>query len=718
MSVFNQSRSTVIRLIIAGIFLAIIAQLVNLQLVSKKYEQLAMDNAVYPKVKYPDRGIIYDRNGKAILNNTIMYDLEVTPNQVKGVDTAYLCQLLEIDTVEFKKRIITAIVKNGRYRPSIFEDLLPPMVHARLEENIFKFPGFALVERPVRTYPFQAAAHIMGYIGEADSNIIRRSNNFYRLGDFVGRSGLEQTYEKVLMGKRGVEYMIKDNKNRLVGKFENGEFDTAAIAGRNLRTYIDIEVQQLAEKLLTNKVGAVVAIEPQTGGIIAMASGPHFDPNLLTGPDKQKNFNKLFLDVSSPLLNRAIKGQYPPGSTYKPLGALVALDEGVINSNSGIACSGVYLGCRRPVKCTEHWAGHAANLRLAIAWSCNSFFSNAFRLTVDNPADGNARKGLMRWHDYLTRFDLGHRTGVDLPSEDGGNVPDTAAYDKEYRGSWNSCTMVTIGIGQDKLLATPLQMANSICILANKGYFYTPHFVQKIDGETEADTLLNKFRRKNEVLTHISNDTYETVLAGMQDVVDFGTAKVARVPGIAVCAKTGTAENYRMIDGKRTKLKDNSMFVLFAPRENPKIAIAVVVENAGFGATWAGPIASLLMEKYLNDTLRTERLKEVERVASANLMPAWLTREQFKADSVRAYNWFRQTRDTSVIRKFLRPGQVPVIEPPAPKPAPKADSSQPTPGAKPTGIDSSKPRKLPVDVRTTSLPPEAVLPKRFSTKAG
>ncbi|ULQ52488.1 penicillin-binding protein 2 [Flavihumibacter fluvii] len=690
MSVFNQSRSTVIRLIIAGIFLVIMAQLINLQLISGKYKALAFNNAVYPKVKYPDRGIIYDRNGKAILNNTIMYDLEVTPSQIKGVDTNYLCQLLDIDTAEFKKRVITAIIKNGRYRPSIFEDLLPPLVHARLEENIYKFPGFSLVERPVRTYPFQAAAHIMGYIGEADSNIIKRSDNFYRLGDFVGRSGLEQYYERVLMGKRGVEYMIKDNKNRLVGKFENGQYDTSAVAGRNLRTYIDIEVQQLAEKLMRGKVGAVVAIEPKTGGIIAMTSGPNFDPNLLTGPEKQKNFNRLFLDVSSPLLNRAIKGQYPPGSTYKPLGALVGLDEGVITSASGIGCSGAYYGCRRPVKCTEKWGGHAANLRLAIAWSCNSFFSNAFRLAIDNPKYKNSREGLTKWHDYLSRFDLGHKTGIDLPSEDGGNVPDTADYDKEYRGSWNSCTMVTIGIGQDKLLVTPLQMANAICIVANKGYFYTPHFVDKIDGETKSDTLLNKYRRKNEVLTHISDEDYETVISGMQDVVDAGTARVARIPGINVCAKTGTAENYRMIDGVRTKLKDNSMFVCFAPRENPRIAIAVVVENAGFGATWAGPIAALMMEKYLNDTLRTERLKEVERISQADLLPGYLVREQYKQDSIRAYNWFKMTKDTSVIKRFLQRS--------IPKPEP----------AKPAG---AAPVKAPVG-RITRLNTEGILPVR------
>ena len=654
MSVFNQSRSNIIRLIFIGVFLIIVAQLFNLQIISGKYQKLAMDNAVYPKRIYPNRGIIFDRKNKAILNNTIMYDLTVTPSQVKNIDTAAFCVLLEIDTAEFRKRIMDARFKNGPVRPTVFEDLLPPQMQAKLEENIYKYPGFTLVERPVRVYPFNTAAHIMGYVGEADSGIIKRFNGAYQLGDYLGRSGLELSYESVLMGQRGMQFLIKDNKNRIQGPWEKGIYDTAAIAGRNMHSYIDVAVQQLAEKLLTNKVGAIVAIEPKTGGIIALASGPNFDPNELTGPEKQKNFNRLFLDVSSPLLNRAIKGQYPAGSTYKPLGALIGLDEGVINPSSGIGCSGAYYGCRRPVKCTEHWAGHAANLRLAIAHSCNSFFSNTFRLTVDNPRYRDSRIGLQKWKDYLTAFGLGHRIGVDLPSEDGGNIPDTTAYNKEYRGSWNSCTMVTLGIGQDKMLVTPLQMANAISIVANKGYFYVPHFIKDIEGETKQDTLLNRYRVKHEVLSHISDDAYETVISGMQDVVDAGTGRVAKIPGINICAKTGTAENYRMIEGRRTKLKDNSMFVLFAPRENPKIVIAVVVENAGFGATWAGPIASLVLEKYLNDTLRAERIKEVDRISGANLMPGYLAREQYRADSTRAFNWFKITKDTSVIKKFLR----------------------------------------------------------------
>ncbi|MEJ7740954.1 MAG: penicillin-binding protein 2 [Chitinophagaceae bacterium] len=653
MSVFNQSRSNIIRLIFIGIFFIIVVQLFNLQIISGKYQKLARDNAVYPKRIYPNRGIIFDRKNKAILNNTIMYDLTVTPSQVKNIDTLELCSLLNIDTAEFRKRILDARFKNGPVRPSVFEDLLPPYMQAKLEENIYKFPGFTLIERPVRVYPFNAAAHIMGYVGEVDSNILRKSNFFYQLGDYVGRSGLEQYYERILMGQRGMQFLIKDNKNRIQGPYQKGEDDTLAIAGRNMRTYLDIEVQQLAEKLMTNKVGAVVAIEPLTGGIIAMSSGPNYNPNDLTGSEKQKNYANLQLDVAGPLLNRAVNGRYPPGSTFKPLGALVALDEGVITPSYGFPCGGAYHGCNRPVRCTHAGGGHAANLRLSIANSCNAYYSHVYRLTVDNPNMGGVEKGYERWKDYMNAFGLGNRLGLDIPSENKGNIPDTNVYNRVYRNSWNSCTNLTLGIGQDMMLATPLQLANAMCIIANKGYYYIPHFAAKFDGSSPDDSLLNKFRVKHEVLTKISDTAFNAVIGGMQDVVDIGTARVARIPGIAVCAKTGTAENYRMIEGKRTKLKDNSVFVCFAPRDNPRIAVAVVVENAGFGATWAGPIAALLMEKFLNDTLRPERVKEVERIAKANLMPAFLVREQYREDSIRAFKWFKLTRDTSVIQKYL-----------------------------------------------------------------
>jgi penicillin-binding protein 2 len=652
MPVFNQSRSNIIRLIFAGMFLIIAAQLFHLQIVSKKYQQQAQENALFRKSIYPSRGIIYDRKGRAILNNTILYDLMVTPAQVKNIDTAYLCQLVGIDTIEFRKRVLDAKIKNGPFRPTIFEDLLPPDMYARLEENIWKFPGFNLQERPVRVYPYDAAAHIMGYVGEVDSSILRRSNNFYQLGDYVGRSGLEQYYEKVLMGQRGIEFWIKDNKNRLVGHYQDKNLDTPAIAGKNLRTYLDIDLQQLAERLLAGKTGAIVALEPATGGILAMASGPNYDPNSLTGPEKQTNYARLALDVSSPMLNRAIKGQYPAGSTYKPIGALIALDENVISPASGIGCLGYYYGCNRPVKCDEKVPGHAANLRLAIAHSCNSFFCNTFRLTVDNPEYHGVRNGLMKWKEYVNAFGLGHRVGVDLPSEDRGNIPDTSAYDKDYNRSWNSCTMVTMGIGQDKMNVTPLQMANAMCIVANKGYYYTPHFVKSIDDAQGDDSVLNKYHVKHEPVTHISDDVFNVVQSGMQDVIEIGTGRPARIPGIDMCGKTGTAENKQVIDNRVVKLRNHSWFVCFAPRENPKIAVAVVIENGGYGGAWAAPIASMIVEKYLNDTLRNERLAEANRIAGTNMMPKYLVRVQFKTDSLRAADYAGQSGDSARLLKF------------------------------------------------------------------
>lgn len=654
MSVFNESRSYIIRAIFLSVFIIILMQLVNLQIFGSKYHQLARDNAVFEKIVYPERGIIFDRKGKAILNNTIMFDLMVTPVDVKNIDTLAFCRLMEIDTGTFRERIVEAIIKNSRVRPSVFLSLLTPEIQARFEENSWKFPGFALQERPVRSYPFNVGANFIGYIGEVSSQDIERSGGYYKMGDYRGKNGLEYSYENVLMGQRGVEYMIKDNRNRIVGKYEGGEFDTTAIAGRGLKTYLDVDLQILAEKLINNKIGAVVAIDPKTGGILAMASGPLFNPNNLTGPDKNANYSKLALDVKAPLLNRAIKGQYPPGSTFKPLGALVALDEGVITPASGYPCRGGYYACGRRVGCLEAWAGHAANLRMAIAHSCNSFFVNTYRLTVDNPRLGGVKKGYEKWQEYMNKLGLGVRLGVDLPSEDKGNIPAVSVYDKEYKGSWNSCTNLTLGIGQDKMTATPLQLANAMCIIANKGYYYTPHFVDSIENETLADSaVLNKYRTRHNALTHISDTAYNTVINGMHDVVTQGTARVAMIPGINVCAKTGTAQNAIYMDHKKINLKDNSMFVCFAPKENPKIAVAVVVENAGFGATWAGPIARIVMEKYLLDSLTNKSKADLKRISDANILPSYIPRLQYITDSSRAVEWLSRYKDSSKLKPFL-----------------------------------------------------------------
>ena len=653
MAVYNQSRSNTIRLIVIITFVVIALQLFYLQIVDRRYEQLAMDNAVYPKVIYPERGIIYDRKGKAILNNTIIFDLMVTPAEAKGIDTLDFCRLMNMDTSEFRKRMVDAILKNTSVRPSVFKAMLTKELQARFEENSWRFPGFNLVERPLRTYPYHAAAHILGYIREADKRDIERSNNFYRQGDYIGKTGLEAYYESVLMGQRGVQYMIKDNKNRLVGTYEGGEYDTAAVAGRSLRTHIDIELQQLAEALMNNKVGGLVAIDPKTGGILSMVSGPNYDPNDLSGPDGSKNFSRMQLDVSGPMLNRAIAGRYEPGSTYKPLGALIALNEKVVSASYGYPCGGRYTLCGHgKPECTHAGGGHAANVRLAIANSCNAYFAHIYRLTVDNPRYKNIYDGYLHWKEYMNAFGLGVRLGVDLPNENTGGIPDTVVYNRENAGRWTSCTNLTLGIGQDKMQTTPLQMANAMCVIANKGYYYTPHFVKGIEGEGDDEALLNRFQQKHDVLTNIPDIVFNEVIEGMSDVVKVGTARGAQIEGVEVCAKTGTAENYTILDQRRIKLPDNSMFVCFAPKENPKIAIAVFVQNAGFGATWAAPIARMMMEKYLLDTLTAKSKIDSARIASTNLMPSYFKRLQYKEDSIRAFKWFQVTKDSMYIDRF------------------------------------------------------------------
>jgi penicillin-binding protein 2 len=435
------------------------------------------------------------------------------------------------------------------------------------------------------------------------------------MGDYAGMIGLEKNYEAVLMGQRGVKRFLRDNKGKIQGPYEKGEFDTVAVAGKNLYTSVDIQVQQLAEKLLQNKIGSAVAINPKTGGVIAMASSPGYNPNLLTGSKRRKTIGRLLLDTARPLYNRAIKGQYPPGSTFKPLGALIALDEGLITPNYGYNCFGSYGACGDPRKCEHHNAGHAANLQLALAYSCNSYFLQVFRMAIDNPKYSSAKAGYVKWKEYMNAFGFGRKLGVDLPSENKANIPDTAQYSKDFGNPrfWNSCYMLTLGIGQDRMTATPLQLANSMAFIANEGYYYTPHFVDSIESETEDEAAqLAPFRTKQKV-TKIPKEYFDVIKEGMHDVTVYGTAAFIKVPGHEYCAKTGTAQNPHG--------KNHSLFVCFAPKDNPKIAVAVIVENAGYGSTWAGPIGGLLMEQYLNDTLTTESQLKADNLAQVDLMP-------------------------------------------------------------------------------------------------
>ncbi|HTN39164.1 MAG TPA: penicillin-binding protein 2 [Arachidicoccus sp.] len=625
----NQSRSRIILGIFIIVFAIIMAQLLNLQLFSPKYRLQAENNAIFRKVIYPDRGIIYDRKGHAILDNVINFDFTVTPAEArKGVDTATLCEILGIDSAEYHKRMLTAIIKNSSYKPSTFEPLLTKELFAKLNENLYKFPGFALQERPVRTYPFHVGANFLGRLGEVSANFLEEHpDEGYQPGDYTGITGMEKSYEKVLMGQRGVKRFLRDNRSRIQGPYAGGNYDTTAVAGRSLYTSIDIGVQTLGEKLFQNKIGAAVAINPKTGGIIAMVSAPTFDPNDLAPSEYRKHIGYLALDTSRPMYNRAIAGMYPPGSTYKPLGALIALDEGVINPSYGYDCRGAYYACGKRVRCDESWAGHAANLKLAIAHSCNAYFCNIFRMTVDNPKFGSPRKGYAHWRDYMHKFGFGTHLGVDIPGERGGNIPDTIEYNHDYGNRWVSCNMVTMGIGQDRMTVTPLQSANGACIIANKGWYYTPHFVDSIENPQIGDTsFLARYRVKHSNLK-ISDADFKAVQAGMEDVTEVGTASNVKVPGYSYAAKTGTAQV--------PNLKNLAVFIAYAPAENPTIAIAVYVENAGYGSAWAAPIAAHMMEKYLNDTLTEDTKADVERLSKANLIPRQIFDWRRRQDSAR-----------------------------------------------------------------------------------
>jgi penicillin-binding protein 2 len=504
-------------------------------------------------------------------------------------------------------------------RPGTFLAQLTKAQTARFGENRYSFPGFDLVERNIRSYPEPHGGNFLGYIGEVSQGMLKKPRFLsYQQGDYVGLDGLELYYEEVLRGQRGVYFKERDNYNRPRDPYLKGALDTPASAGRALQLYVDKELQKYGELLMQNKLGSVVAIEPATGGILAMVSSPSYDPNLLRGSDRSRNFGNLYKLHTKPLFNRAMKAFYNPGSSQKPMTALIALDNGVITPSYGYGCGGGYNQCGRHIACTHSGGGHAANLRLALANSCNAYFCHLYRLSVDAPKFGGVKRGLQDWYNHMYSFGFGHPTGVDLPYEIGGTLFDTTAYNKMYNGVWNSCTNVFVGMGQGELATTPLQLANAMCIIANHGYFYTPHLVRAVANNPK-DPVLDPFLKKHDV-SHIPDEFFEIVGLGMMDVVEHGTGTVAKMEGIEVCAKTGTVENYALLNGVRTKLQNHSMFVAFAPRVNPKIAIAVTVENAGYGATWAGPVASLMIEKYLKDSISVKRKPLEERMFKGNVI--------------------------------------------------------------------------------------------------
>jgi penicillin-binding protein 2 len=630
---FNQSRRIIIRLVFISLFIVIIVRLFTLQVITSKYRNLAEDQSTFRKVIYPDRGIVFDRHRNPILQNTNVYDLMVVPNKVANINVNHLCKLLDLDSAIFQKRMVEVIVKNGRSRPSVFEALLSDQKAAMLGESMHKFaPAFYLQERSVRSYPYDAAANVLGYTAEVDSNFLKKHpDEGYVSGDYAGMTGLERSYEKVLMGQRGIEYWKRDNKNRLTERLENGEYDTVAVAGQNLYTSLDIELQELGEKLMQNKLGSIVAIDPKTGGILAMVSAPSYKPNYLTGSERRKHFSELFMNPALPLLNRTVSATYSPGSTFKTLQALIGLHEGVITTDTKFSCSGAFYGCGtgKPMRCLDYGT---FDLRSAITISDNTYFANVMQKVINNTKFPNIDSALSHWDNYMYSFGLGHKLGVDIPSEKSGNIPSPKYFNKVYgQGKWNFCSFRSVSIGQGEVDVTPLQVANEMAFIANKGWYYIPHLVDSIDGGDKFG-MLDKYQ-KRVVPPAIPDSIYEAVHDGMEGVVTRGTGVAAKVQDIVICGKTGTVENYY----RGAKQQNHSFFCGFAPRDNPKIAIMCVVENSGrFGGTYAAPIVGLMIEKYLKDSITDKaRLARIEQLSGLNLMPPRIFAEIRRQDSLR-----------------------------------------------------------------------------------
>jgi len=582
------------RYVIAGIFIVIIvillARLFYIQIIDPRYAIYASKNVLRPVIHNPARGPILDRTGKVLVQNVPFYDIMVTPKLVKPFDTAELCKLLGYDRPTFDKQWEKAI-KYSPYRASVFEKQISAATYASVQERLSEFPGFYSVPRYLRTYPDSVAAQFLGYIGEVTDKDIKRSDGYYHPGDFIGVTGVEKSYESVLRGQRGVENWMVDSRGKYKGKYAGGMFDTAAVAGQRLTSSLDVDIQKLGEQLMQNKVGSIVAIEPSTGEILCYVSSPTYNPNLLVGRERGNNAAKLYEDPYSPFFIRPIQAKYPPGSSFKPLSALIALQEGAITPSTTYFCPGYYIAGNRRIKCNNGEAHGLVNLSSAVAKSCNGYFMMVFQRLIDRYGAKQTEKTFAKWRADVNKFGLGTKLDLDMPGEARGNLPTPLHYDNIYkRGGWRSSTVISLAIGQGELLATPLQMANLECTIANHGYFYKPHLIKAIGSE---NVIRKEYTERNFV--GIDSANFEPVIDGMQSVVENGTAIRSKIPGIIMCGKTGTAQNNHG--------DSHSIFVAFAPRDHPKIAIAVVVENSGEGAHWAAPIASFIVEKYLRGSI-------------------------------------------------------------------------------------------------------------------
>jgi len=602
----GQIRSMVIRAIFVAGGLILLAKITQLQVVDEGLRNRAERMVVERKTEYPSRGLISDRNGELLVYNFPMYDILVTVNQMNPrMDTARFCQLLGLSASQFKERLHKDW-RSGQYSrdvPLLFMDKISVTTYAGFQENLHLFPGFEVSKRNVREYPFRAAGHFLGFIREVTDAEVKATGSPYVSGDFIGATGLEKSYEDDLRGAKGYRHILKDNLGREEGTFKEGILDTRPISGRNLSATLDIHLQTYAESLMVNKRGAIVAIEPETGEILALVTSPDFDPSLMaiTNPERGKVFQALQMDKDLPLFDRSTSAQYPPGSLFKPLLALVALQKGTLKPNRTIACNGAYFyggmrltGCHRHATCQSVASG--------IQNSCNAYFVTVFRELVDRYGFNQPARGLDTLNAYLHRFGFGQKLDIDFPGEKSGNYPTSEFYTRWFRNPrWNSIWIRSVGIGQGELLSTNIQLANAAAMIANRGWYYPPHAVKAIDGEASAIPL--HFRTR--IHSDIQAEHFEPVIEGMERALQSGTARSGFIPDIPICGKTGTAEN--------PQGKDHSIFFCFAPREKPRIALSVYIENAGFGGTYATPIASLLIERYLKGEIRSEERRSLEK---------------------------------------------------------------------------------------------------------
>jgi penicillin-binding protein 2 len=595
-------KSFLLYFLISLIGLIFIGRLFQLQIVKGIAFDPVHNAAVKIEYDYPERGYVYDRNGRLLIANQLSYDVMVQPNQVKSIDTLELCKLLKIDKDDFISRFKKA-ENYATYLPSVFLKQLAKDDFAFLQEKLHKFNGFYIQKRVIRDYPINAAANVLGYIGEVNEEKAR-TNNDYEQGELEGKEGVEREYENILKGRKGKKYFNRNRFNKVTGSYKNGLMDSLPESGKDLTLTIDIELQIYAQQLMNGKRGGIVAIEPSTGEILALVTSPSYNPNMLVGRDRSKNSIILMnpKNPEKPTYDRALLAAYPPGSPFKMMNALIGLQENAINTETSFRCYGGY---RYGGKSTDFMRCHCGiydspiALKTAISKSCNSYFSNTYKKIIEKKR--KASESLDIWNKHATSFGLGSYLGYDLPSGAPGLIPDGKYYDDRYKYRWSASTTISNAIGQGEILTTPIQLANFTAAIANKGFFYTPHIVKKI-----ALKPINNPNYTIKKQTTIKSEYFEPVIEAMHEVFKSGTGRWSQVKGIEICGKTGTSENFVRINGYKQQLADHSILVAFAPKENPKIALAVFVENGGFGSTIAAPITSLLIEKYLNGDISEE----------------------------------------------------------------------------------------------------------------